>query len=425
MGDANQRLFLTRYRPEITGPILEVGSKDYGNTASFRDVYFGNEYIGVDLSTGKNVDRVVDLSAGTGDLPHSHFALVVCCSVLEHVPRPWDMAENLTRLLRPGGAIYVAVPWVWRYHPYPDDYFRFSWRGIAELFPGITWSHRLCSTNVPDEFIEISKNGVGVDNQLAKYESTPTLQRKYLPYLQVHMLGTKAAHAATHARSIDAAAQAARPSAANGAGEEYLRWYYDNHVWKRLSYRGIRILKNVSDLWNYQEIIHERGVEWVVETGTRHGGSALYFADLLSARKAPGLVISVDVDHDSLQIPSDGIPGLRLLRGDSASPAVIEQIRSLLPGRRGPMFVILDSDHRMNHVLRELNAYVPLMQPGDYLIVEDTCVNGHPVRPEFGPGPMEAINTFLEHNPGLLRPDPSREEKFACTFAPRGYYVRT
>ena len=35
-------------------------------------------------------------------------------------------------------------------------------------------------------------------------------------------------------------------------------------------------------MWNYQEIFFERDIEWVIETGTRHGGSALFFADLLS-----------------------------------------------------------------------------------------------------------------------------------------------
>ena len=73
-------------------------------------------------------------------------------------------------------------------------------------------------------------------------------------------------------------------------------------------------------------------------------------------------------------------------------------------------------------MLRELEAYVPLMQPGDYLVVEDSCVNGHPVRPEFGPGPMEAIEEFLGSRPGVLAGDPAREGKFGCTFAPRGFY---
>jgi cephalosporin hydroxylase len=208
----------------------------------------------------------------------------------------------------------------------------------------------------------------------------------------------------------------------NPAGEAYLRWYYDTAVWKRLSYRGVRTLKNPLDLWNYQEIIVERGIEWIVETGTRHGGSALFFADLLAAHGASGLVISVDVDHDSLQLPDHD--RVRLLKGDSASPAIIDAIRSLLPAQRAPMFVILDSDHRKAHVLRELGAYVPLMRPGDYLVVEDSCINGHPVRPDFGPGPMEAIEEFLKTSPGMLVADPAREQKFGCTFAPGGYFTK-
>ena len=206
------------------------------------------------------------------------------------------------------------------------------------------------------------------------------------------------------------------------AGEAYLRWYYDSQVWKHLNYRGVRILKNPLDLWNYQEIFEQHGIEWVVETGTRHGGSALYFADLLNARRSAGKVISIDVDHLSLQVGEH--PKLVLLQGDSAAPALVAEVNRLLPASRGRMFLILDSDHRMPHVLRELNAYVPLMQRGDYLVVEDTCVNGNPVRPDFGPGPMEAINEFVRANAGVLRADVEREEKFGCTFAPKGHFIR-
>jgi len=208
----------------------------------------------------------------------------------------------------------------------------------------------------------------------------------------------------------------------NPQGEAYLRWYYDTAVWKHLSYRGVRTLKNPLDMWNYQEIICERAIEWVLETGTRHGGSALFFADLLAARGASGFVISVDVDHSSLQIPAH--PKIRLLKGDSASLQIQNEIRSFLPEKRAPLFVILDSDHRKAHVLRELEAYVPLMQRGDYLVVEDSCVNGHPVRPEFGPGPMEAIDEFTRGKEDLLILDKARESKFGCTFAPRGYFTK-
>ena len=189
MGDVNQLSYLKRFMPRVTGPILEIGSKDYGSTSSFRDFYPGCEYVGVDMEAGKNVDLVVDLTAGVGGLHTGHFALGICCSVLEHVRKPWVFAQHLTSVLRGDGVLYMSVPWVWRYHAYPDDYFRFSWRGIMELFPEFQWRDIWYSTNVPNEFFEITATNTGIDNDMAALADTPGGKRKYLPYLMVNMLG--------------------------------------------------------------------------------------------------------------------------------------------------------------------------------------------------------------------------------------------
>lgn len=191
MGDINQVIYLKKYLPEVDGPVLEIGSKDYGSTSSFRDTYLGAEYVGVDLEDGKNVDVVADLTQGTGPLPVSHFALGICCSVMEHVRKPWIMAEHVTSLIRPGGHLYMSVPWVWRYHPYPDDYYRFSWRGIEEIFPEFAWSNVVYSTNVPEELIPLDLANPGIDNQMAAMADTAKGKRKYLPYLMVNMLGKR------------------------------------------------------------------------------------------------------------------------------------------------------------------------------------------------------------------------------------------
>lgn len=196
MGDSNQITLLRSLVPTIDGPILEVGSKDYGSTASFRDFYRQNTYVGVDLAAGKGVDRVADLTQGTAGLPEQHFALAVCCSVLEHVPKPWLMAANITRLLRPGGLLYISVPWVWRYHAYPDDYFRFSFRGISSLFDEFDWQRAYYSTTAEGEFYQIDAEHIDVDNALAVHlAAAGGPQRKYLPYLMVNMLGIKRAEA--------------------------------------------------------------------------------------------------------------------------------------------------------------------------------------------------------------------------------------
>jgi hypothetical protein len=113
---------------------------------------------------------------------------------MEHVKKPWLFADNLSALTRPGGRLYISVPWVWRYHPYPDDYFRFSWKGVMELFPSFEWSGIEYSTSVPDEFVSIENGGERRDDEMACFRRVKLFskeKRKYLPYLMVNMIGTK------------------------------------------------------------------------------------------------------------------------------------------------------------------------------------------------------------------------------------------
>lgn len=55
-----------------------------------------------------------------------------------------------------------------KFLPYPDDYYRFSWRGIAELFPEFEWDHMVHSTNVPEEFHALDFANPGIDNVIGK-----------------------------------------------------------------------------------------------------------------------------------------------------------------------------------------------------------------------------------------------------------------
>lgn len=206
------------------------------------------------------------------------------------------------------------------------------------------------------------------------------------------------------------------------AGEDYTRWYHESGVWKLTTWHGIRTYKLPSDMWNYQEIIFERKIAHVIETGTAFGGSAVFFAETLAARGAPGPVISIDIQASPQRIRS--CQGVHFLEGDSVSPAVVERAMGLLPAARGPLFLILDSDHARDHVLHELRAWVPRMRSGDYLVVEDTIVNGHPVRADHGPGPWEAVDAFLAEAPGMLIADAAREAKFGASFATHGHFIR-
>ena len=96
------------------------------------------------MLAGKGVDVVLDLE---GPLPEGFgpFAQVECMSVLEHSKRPWLLAENLQRALQPDGTLYLTVPFIWRVHGYPDDYWRFTASGVRLMFPEIEWEHEAYS----------------------------------------------------------------------------------------------------------------------------------------------------------------------------------------------------------------------------------------------------------------------------------------
>ena len=103
------------------------------------------------------------------------------------------------------------------------------------------------------------------------------------------------------------------------------------------------------------------------------------------------------------------------------APETLEHVRRAAEGAE-TVLVVLDSDHRKEHVLEELRLYAPLVTPGSYLVVEDTILNGHPVSPDFGPGPMEAAEEFLRGNPEFT--SDRRREKLYLTFNPKGYLRR-
>ena len=71
----------------------------------------------------------------------------------------------------------------------------------------------------------------------------------------------------------------------------------------------------------------------------------------------------------------------------------------------------------------EFNVYAPLVPVDSYVIVENTIVNGHPVWPGFGPGPLEAVKRILAQH-GEFVADTAME-KYGLTFNPSGFLKRT
>lgn len=59
---------------------------------------------------------------------------LLCLAVLEHVRDPFRAAAEIARVVRTGGRIYIAVPFLQPYHGYPHHYYNMTRRGLEQLF---------------------------------------------------------------------------------------------------------------------------------------------------------------------------------------------------------------------------------------------------------------------------------------------------
>jgi cephalosporin hydroxylase len=202
--------------------------------------------------------------------------------------------------------------------------------------------------------------------------------------------------------------------------DQFHQLYYHllPRVWERTYYRGHRVLKLTSDMWMYRTIIDDLKPGLIIETGTRFGGSALWFADQLELL-GHGKVVTIDID-DVAGKPMH--PRITHLLGSSSDPVVADQVRAMLPTDGSPVLIVLDSDHRRDHVLAEMRLFGPMVTPGSLMIVEDTNINGHPVFADFGPGPYEAVEDFMQDNDDF-EVDESYH-LYYVTQNPRGYLRR-
>jgi cephalosporin hydroxylase len=196
-----------------------------------------------------------------------------------------------------------------------------------------------------------------------------------------------------------------------------LYYYSSERTWRNTHWLNTPTLKCPLDLWIYHDIIVETKPDIIIETGTAAGGSALFLATVCDAVNR-GTIFTVDIARTTMCPRHKRI---KYFTGSSTSEQVIRTIRQRIQANDRVM-VILDSNHMKEHVMNELSAYSPLVTKGNYLVVEDTHLHGHPVKPHFPPGPMEAVHEFLRKNT-YFTTDRTRE-KYYMTFFPGGFLKR-
>lgn len=91
----------------------------------------GNRYVGVDVQAFSGPD--VQATATMLPFADGTFDFVICDSVLEHVHDPWAVCAELFRVLKPGGRGLFVVPFIYKNHGAPFDFFRYTKSGLHTL----------------------------------------------------------------------------------------------------------------------------------------------------------------------------------------------------------------------------------------------------------------------------------------------------
>ncbi len=110
---------------EIGGSIARNGMKQFPEF----------DYLNVDLLDNDEIHTLVaDITDCKDTIESESMDFVFSMHVLEHIAEPWKVAEEITRILKPGGLTVTVTFWAWRYHPTPIDYWRYSSECLKFLF---------------------------------------------------------------------------------------------------------------------------------------------------------------------------------------------------------------------------------------------------------------------------------------------------
>ncbi len=116
--------------------VLEIGSREVTGRSTAREQFANGEYIGFDYYAGRNVDVVGDVHRLSSYFKDGErFDIIFTGACFEHFAMPWIVAEEISKMLRVGGMLFVATHFSFKSHERPWNFFQFSDMGLRVLFP--------------------------------------------------------------------------------------------------------------------------------------------------------------------------------------------------------------------------------------------------------------------------------------------------
>lgn len=191
----------------------------------------------------------------------------------------------------------------------------------------------------------------------------------------------------------------------------------------KYTYRGVRMIKHPVDLALYMKLLWELKPQSVIEIGSKDGGTAGWFGDMLKLWGLPGTVASIDLHRPNK--PWFCGDNVQFLQGDERD---LTPLKMTFQGLPHPWLVINDASHNADAILSSMRYLNEFMEQGDYFIIEDSFLTeaGLDWDGERKGGPGLAIAQFLHLYPEQYEIDSRYCDHFGrnVTANPNGYLRR-
>lgn len=209
-------------------------------------------------------------------------------------------------------------------------------------------------------------------------------------------------------------------------------------------FAGVFIQKLPTDLWCYQQVIHDLRPTYIIDLGSSQGGSSVWFASMLKLFEIPGKVISIDLALDQAywltktraeaavkRLKLEQFIDWNYVVGGSKNKDVRQKVERLCS--EAPCMVVSDSDHDYAHTYYEMEWYAKRVGVGQYIVVEDTNIYGwtgwininDPNEEGLRKGPMEAANDFeFNHRADFERTDWCSKQYGGLSQSQNGWFFR-
>jgi SAM-dependent methyltransferase len=133
--EKNWRQYLSAFGNKKWFEVLEIGSREVTGKSKTRCLFEKANYTGFDLYKGENVDVVGDAHQLSTYFDGKKFDIIFTYVCFEHFKYPWIVANEINKLLKVGGIVFIQTTFSYPSHERPCNYFQFSDLGLSTLFP--------------------------------------------------------------------------------------------------------------------------------------------------------------------------------------------------------------------------------------------------------------------------------------------------